>query len=300
MQITKTYSGEITLEEKTEKREYSYGGSGTMSVYPSKVDTVNNIIAGFLRSICGVTAFYEPREGSDYPFLWIWDVPFLFTFNGTANNVLFCPPCGAAYASTSYQRSTSSTTDVSNFFSGNKYSFSIVFTGNPDNGFVIRFKNYNASSFSSNFVLRFMKCENLINGSDAVVWGHKSIYSDENSDSSSVTNYMLSGMNGIDVVNHIINQGSFSTEFIKYSPHLFTKKIHRESNDGALPLVPLHVGPYRANGIYLRPVGFGLPNSASITAEVQNEITIGSRSFVITNNDGTNANLINMGLIETT
>lgn len=293
MQISETFSGEVTLEAKTESRERSFGSTGTVSVYPSKVDTINSIIANFLRVTCGVDAYYEERDGSDYRFLWIYDVPFLLSFSGTANNAVFYPPFGAASVSTSTDG-----TSVSNFFSGAKYSFGIVFCGNPNNGFSMRFKTYNSTSVSTNLVLRFMRGENIINGENGVVWNAKSIYSTGNQSDASP---MLGGANGVDLNNRTVSAESFSTGAdMYYTPRLFTKEVHRTSNDGALPLVPLCIGPYRINGMYLHPRHFGLPAAHSLSTEVQAEVTIGDRSFLVTANESGGCSYINMGLIETT
>lgn len=301
MQITKSYEGTVTLEAATEAREYSYGYNRTINVYPSKVDTINEIIAGFLRSECGVNAYYETRTGSDYPFLWIYNVPFLFNIPGAERYVVFYPPLGSAGTTSSTVSSTSSTTTQTNLFftDGVRYSFGLVFCGNSNTGFSLRFK---FTSVSTNLVFRFMKCENIINGTDAVMWSSTNVYADGTSTLPSGGSGVsaVGGMNGIDLDDGSINKDSFSTAAMIYDPRLHTKAVHRTSNDGALPLVPLLIGPYRANGIYLRPRGFNLLNAHSLGTEVQAEVTIGGRSFLITNSDGISPMLINMGLIETT
>lgn len=302
MQVTKSYSGTVSLESSTTSRTVSYGVATTSAVYPSKVDAINTIIANFLRTECGVDAWYMAKSGSTDSFLWIWGVPFLFNIAGTNSYAAFYGPLSGS-ALNSGSDGTSSVkynTGLSKLFNGTtgEYSFSLLFAGNPNNGFSLRFKTYNSNSISQYFVIRFMKCYNLINDLDAVVWSGINVYSNNNADTATV---LLGGMNGIDLnANGTIKEDSFSTYLMQYDPLLRTKAVNKTSNDGALPLVPLCVGPYRTNGIYLRPVGFNLPYAMSATTEVQAEITVSGRSFLLTNSDNISVNFINMGMIETT
>lgn len=297
MQVTKTYSGTAALGA-TASRLVSYGASTKATVYPAKVDTVNQIIADFLRVQCGVDAYYT-TSGADASFLWIWGVPFLFSISGKNSYASFYGPGSGTALNSGSESANQYNMGNSKLFNGETgtYSFGLVFAGNPNNGFALRFKTYGTSSVSQYFVIRFMKCTNLINGKDAVVWSARNIYSSGDANSATV---LLGGMNGIDLDSGNVNLDSFSTALINYDPVLHTKAIHRTANGGALPLVPLVIGPYRTNGIYLRPVGFSLPSAASVTTEVQHEMTVGTRSFLITNNDSISTSYINMGLIETT
>lgn len=302
MQVTKSYAGTVSLEDSTQKRSVSYGASTTASVYPSKVDTVNNIIAQFLRQECGVDAWYMTKSGSTDSFLWIWGVPFLFNIAGNNSYAAFYGPLsGSALNAGSDGTSTVKyNTGLSKLFNGDTgaYSFSLLFAGNPNNGFSLRFKTYGSNSISQYFVIRFMKCYNLINDLDAVVWSGINVYSNGNTDTATV---LLGGMNGIDLnANGTIKEDSFSTALLQYDPILRTKAVNKTSNSGALPLRHLYIGPYRANGIYMRPVGFNLPNAVSATTEIQAEITVSDRSFLLTNSDSIAVNYINMGMIETT
>lgn len=297
MQVTKTYSGTAALGA-TASRPVSYGASTKATVYPAKVDTVNQIIADFLRVECGVDAYYT-TGGADASFLWIWGVPFLFSISGKNSFAAFYGPGSGTALNSGSESANKYNMGNSKMFSGETgtYSFGLVFAGNPNNGFALRFKTYGSSSISQYFVARFMKCTNLINGKDSVVWSGQNIYSSGNDTSATL---LLGGMNGIDLDSGNVNLDSFSTALINYEPILHTKPVHRTANGGALPLVPLVIGPYRTNGIYLRPVGFALPSAASVTTEVQHEMTVGTRSFLITNNDSIAPSYINMGLIETT
>lgn len=303
MQVTKSYAGTVALESSTASRALSYGTTATTNVYPSKVNTVNNIIANFLSSECGVDAWYGAKSGSADSFLWIYGVPFLFNILGNTSYAAFYGPL-SGNALLNGSDGTSSNVGynrgLSKLFNGETgtYSFSLIFAGNPNNGFSLRFKTYGSNSISQYFMFRFMKGSNLINGLNAVVWSATSIYSNGSPD---IATPLLGGMNGIDLnANGTIKEDSFSTATLSYDPLLHTKAVHKTSNGGALPLLPLRVGPYRMNGIYYRPAGFNLPNSASVTSEIQAEITVSGRSFLITNTDSIGLTHINMGLIETT
>lgn len=299
MQVSKTYAGTVSLGT-TVKRLVSYGVSSTASVYSSKVDTVNSIIAQFLAEECGVDARYQSGAESGDSFLWIYNVPFLFNIAGTNSYASFYGPLSGAALNSGTDVSPTYNKGLSKLFDGESgtYSFGLVFAGNPDNGFSLRFKTYNTSSISRYFIIRFMKCVNLINSLQSVVWSAENIFS---SGDDTTASDLLGGMRGIDLnADGSIKTDSFSNNPLVYRPLLDTNRVHKTSNAGALPLVPLNIGPYRANGIYLRPCFFGLPNSASSTAEIQAEVTISGRSFLITNTDGISNGSINMGLIETT
>lgn len=291
MQVSKTYTGEVTLEEKRIDRPRSYGGNTvtTISVYPSKVDTLNRIIADFLQG-CGVDADYKTGPDSEWPFLWIYGVPFLFGMTGTSDYPNFYNPYNSRSITT-----TNPAGAAINLFSGAKYSFGLVFAGNPKNGFYLRFKPYNTTSVSSSLVLRFVKGQNIINGASSVLW------STYNGPDTLGATYLTTGFEAVDFDGNTPIEKSYTgTTRMYYTPLLQTLSENMEYNEGALPLVPLMIGPYRANGIYLRPRNYGLPVANSFTVEVQNEITVGGRSFLITNSDSPSISMANMGLIETT
>lgn len=300
MQVSKTYTGTVTLEDKTEKREYSYGQASTITCYPSKIDTLNSIVAQFLYEECGVDARYGVGKRSDYSFLWIYGVPFLLGMTGANNQLYFYQPFGGGSSQKSNYASTNTATDIS-LFSGARYSFGLVFAGNPNTGFCLRFKQYNSTAVTNVLILRFMKSENLINGADSVLWSAINHDATTQGSTTATATNLFTGFRAIDVAgNEPIEESYSGNTSMNYSCLLQSLSAHRNYNEGALPLVPLTIGPYRANGIYLRPRGFGLPSTHTLTTEVQAEVTIGDRSFLIASSDTMSYNTMNMGLIETT
>lgn len=296
MQISKSYSGTVTLESATVQRDASYGGTTKLTHYPTKVNTFNQIVADFLSSVCKVDAYYGYGNLSDHPFLWIYGVPFLFGFTTNNNYPTFYSPKGISSRSCStYYSGTASTIS---FYSGNIYNFTLYFAGNPDTGFYLRFKSYSGTAPANTLVLRFMKAENLINGSPAVLWSPLNY---NTLASSSGTSPLYTGWYAADIPNvKGIDIDSITTSPIVYTSLLYTVPPNQEYNEGVLPLIPLMVGPYRVNGIYLYPRNFALPKAVSNTMEIQTEITIGNRSFLITCDESMYSNTANMGLIETT
>lgn len=295
MQVSKTLSGTIRLEEKAVDRIASYGATTKISVYPSKIDTINYVIADFLSGTCGVDAWYGSKGEEEDSFLWIYGAPFLYACTGTSGGINIYGPYNGSRINSVASGATAAVTFLG---AHNKdtntvdYSFKAVFTGNPSNGFILRFMGMNSTSFAGYAGIRYMRAENIINGADAVVFGRYATYN-----ATAVT-----GLNGIDLFGGYtpMNKESFSTSLMTFDPILHTKAVHMTSNDGAIPLVPINIGPYRVNGIFHRPAYYNLPPTVATSVEILPEITIGGRSFLITTSDSQATNGFNMGLIETT
>lgn len=305
MQVSRTFQGEVTLEDATVDRPRSYGGDTAINikVYPSKLKALNEPIAQFLQTDCHMSwedAHYETGPDSEWPFLWIYGVPFLFAVTGTSNSMYFYYPAfaGSGYIGSTGYQSGGEAASVSPF-SGSKYAFKLSFCGNPKTCFCLRFSGYSAvtgNSTSLTLPLVFAKAQNIINGADSTLWRIRN-YSVGQPTYSYALYY---GFFGMDIgTRRKLMQDTIPSSMVQYCPLLWTIKEHKNANEGALPLVPFMVGPYRLNGVYLSPRNYDLPNPNAVTAELQTEITIGNRSFLVTNSNSTGS-YINMGLIETT
>jgi len=289
MQVTRAFSGTLSDVGKTSNRQISWGVTGLVTGYQNKVDFINQTIADFLKNDCGVDAVYEVREGSTYKFLWIYGVPFLLSpASASANNFAFYGPL---YATALNSGSTSSGSSLSTFFSAysaGNYSFSLLFTGNPQTGFALRIRPYNTVSISYSFCFKFFKAKNLFNGANSVMWTASAPTSD----------YYISA-NGIDLLEDgSINKDSFSTALVHCQIILPTKAVVKQSNPGKLPLVPLISGVWEVQGIYQRPFGFDLPTASQASSETQVEIELSGRKFIVTNSDSPHQYYLCMGLIE--
>ena len=298
MQISKSYSGTVESPAVTSSRDISWGVTSKQNLYTNLVDFVNQTVAAFLHNDCGVDAVYEVREGSDYKFLWIYHVPFLFAPAARSSYPMtnFCGPLSAVILSTGQYNNA---TWYSKLFAGiptaangGSYAFGLIFSGNPNTGFMLRIKTYPGTAISSVFSFCFARARNLLNEKDAVVWKYRPY--------TNASPYFNECMNGVDLEeDDSMDVESFSTNVAVFSHILDTKKVLRTSNPGKLPLVPMVVGGiWQLAGVFQRPANFNLPVANTATVEQQTEIQIAGRKFIVASNDISNANMMNFGLIE--
>lgn len=297
MQVSKSYSGNIASVGSATARQASYGADANITTYQNRVDFVNQTIADFLSTECGVDAAYEVRAGSSAKFLWIFGVPFLFA-NASATSYYFgfYGPFNATVLNTGSTSSTNTPNLYSLFFpnnnSGTDYNFTLYFDGDPDAGFVLRIR-IRTAAISNGFFFAFLKATNIINGKNAVVWK----YSLKNS-----SEYFGYYANGIDInEDGTMDLDSFSpTPVDRYVPRLSSKAIDKTSNPGKFPLVPVLFGVWQAENIYQQPGNFGLPEALTTITETQAAIEIMGRKFIITCSDSSTAAYlrIDLGLIE--
>lgn len=279
MQVTKAYSGETTPGTSA-ARQISYGITNTSVVYGGKTDFLNQTIADFLHDECGVNATYEVRNGSTEKFLWINGVPFLFAVIGTYSH--FYGPYSivavSAVANTLFSATASGV-----------YSFSLMFTGNPETSFVLRFKNYNGSILTCPFC--FMKAENVVNGKGVLVWRANN----------TISGFAATSANGIDLnVDGTMDETSFSSTATNYFPVLQSKASNKAADPDKIPLVPLMVGVWQIPGVYCHLANWNIPAAMTMTTENQTEFSISGRRFISTTTDTLATTYINMGLIEVT
>ncbi len=301
MQISKSYSGTVENPAVTSARATSWGVTSKPNLYTNLVDFLNQTVADFLHNDCGVDAVYEVRAGSDYKFLWIYNVPFLFnpSYSSSYPMTNFVGPLSAAFLSNGQGQSNSNWSsklfaEIPTAANGGSYAFGLIFSGNPNTGFMLRIKTYPGTAISSVFSFCFARARNLLNEKDAVVWKYRPY--------TNASPYFNECMNGVDLEeDDSMDVESFSTNVAVFSHILDTKKVLRTSNPGKLPLVPMAVGGiWRLAGVFQRPANFNLPVANTATVEQQTEIQIAGRKFIVASNDISNANMMNFGLIEVT
>lgn len=116
-------------------------GSSAATNYLIVSDLWNETVATFLAE-CGVNAAFEVREGSEYPFLWIDDFPYLLTRGTASDQTLRCHTPGNISLKI-------------NIFDGGVITkvrtMGLVFNGNPKGWFTLRFFDENFTE-SSGFV----------------------------------------------------------------------------------------------------------------------------------------------------
>lgn len=272
-------------------RQVSYGATQTETTYWARNDFVNQTIADFLQGDCGVDAHYEVRAGSDNKFLWIYDVPFLFsqTTINTASGAwtrFYGPLYGTSLHSWPLRLFSGAATGV--------YNFNLYFCGDPSHGFALRLSSYNSSAPSYYFKFLFIKASNMLTGKDSVVW-HPGVVSN----SGTALNFIEG--NGIDLnADGTLDAVTFSSDVVSVRPVLETKAVIRTSANGKFPLVPLTFGIWKTSGFYLHPQEFGLPAAQTTTTAAQTEISISQRKFIVTTLDSPLSQYINAGLIEVT
>lgn len=299
MQVSKSYEGTIASAGSASARQVSFGATGTVSNYQNRVDFVNQTIADFLRDECGVDTPYEVRDGSSYKFLWVYNIPFLFSpGSSSAYYFGFYGPYSATALNQGSNSTSNGTSGILNGVSGyslffansasaTAYKFTLYFDGDPAKGFILRVKCQTAA-ISSGFLFGFAKAANMLNGKNSVVWkyGAGSMY-----------------WNGIDLnEDGTMDADSFSAANVRIDQMLFSKDVNHTSSIGKLPLVPINVGIWKTKNIYKRPLGFGLPDPHTTATESQVAVEISGRKFLIGSNESVGGSVTypSCGLIEMT
>lgn len=319
MQVVKNYSGTINAGTSS-AREYTYGQTSTTSIFTNVSDFICETIANFLHDDCGVEeAVYEAREGSNYKFLWIFNIPFLFypVSGGSGSSAYRCTNfyspfsmgycngksgySSTSYASTLLSAALTANTDVD-------YGFGLYFDGNPKSAFSLRFSIYGASTPSAYFHFNFVKCKNVLSGKDSIIW---TFVTNNNGSSSSAwsasTRTIALDLNE----NGTIDTDSGETGLEEKHTVTVCSTGMKTKNPGKFPLIPVTFGSiYISNDLYLVPYNFGIPSTESVTKAIIPTVTIANKEFIVSSmvssTQSSNAsneksyNYIGLGLIDTT
>lgn len=302
MQKTKSYSGTIALGSATSRR-LSYGRTNTAVSYKNKVDILNTTIANFLKNECGVDATYANKgtttNSGGNSFLWIYGIPFLYTpLYGNDPLRLFGP-----LSETEICKSSTSNDVFSGVTSGD-YNFTLFFTGNPNTAFSLRMTSYNTNTINSLMILRFMKATNSISGTDSAIWYGCDVSGTTGSASTNgglvwSTGQYIRNLYGGEISNTVLDITGLTTmearaAMLSY-PWTSEDMI---KNKNKLLLMPFVAGRWKVPGVYFHPENFSLLPPATATTEIQTEMEVDGRRFIITMGSSYSGNRINMPLIE--
>lgn len=288
MQAYEWFAGEAPALGTAENRAVSYGSTTVLSHYKTRNDIINELIAGFLQR-CGVDAIYGTRAGADDPFLWIWDVPFLF-ITSAYNKVIFS--FYGPYSTSALMSGSSTTTNSAHnftFYSGTAastltYDFGLCFTGNPNNCFCLRPIKTALTAPGLNSCIKFMRGKNPLNGRTSVLWAPYT---------------QRSGVRVIDLFsNDTLDANSLSTAGVTYNSVLNTGNQDRANNPGKFPLLPMYIAGREIPGLYHYPNNWGLPTAALNSTIEQLELELNGRTFIVTDRDTYADGNIALGLIE--
>ena len=282
MQVTKAYAGTLAGSNVSSSRPKQFGNTKNLAGYWDKIDFINQTIADFLKEECGVDAAYEIRHGDTNKYLWIYGAPFLFyQYSTSSGSFNFDGPYTSSF-------STGGTYTSLSFFSAataRNYSFSIIFTGNPQTGFTLRFINYNTTAPNSSYYVSFIRAKNLLNQKDSVVWkavGLKTCY-------------------GIDLnEDGMPDKESMPAAVLNFENRAYTEAANKAVSGGNFPLIPMRFGIWKPEGFYLFPDKFGVPAALGANTEMQTVIEISGRKFINTVPETASYSYINLGLIEVT
>ena len=270
MQIMRHFNGQFSTVGSAANRKVTYGIDGTLkSQYTVITDFLNSAIATFLKEDCGIDAEYEQRDGSDASFLFVFGIPFLFIQESNQTNLNIYGP----YRDTNI--ATISSGLINKAYSDVNYDFWLVFTGNPNVGFCLRYINYtNASTGKSTTTgLRFniFKAKNILTEKDSIVWNIAT--------SASINPAYY----GVDLKTaYEADWDAFLNEAVQMRiDHTFPKNI-QDIIPGKIPLYPVEVASYRIPGAYQYPMNIDLPLPSEVTVVPQTEVQIGDRRFLIT------------------
>jgi len=310
MQIKKSYSGSLDSLGSARARVIGLDTTVSMNQYDSKTDFVNQTIADFLHDDCGVDAKYDVGNGSTEKFLWIYGAPFLFIDSATSGtSITYCYCYGYLNNLTTNSQPVvleNPTNRRLAFFlspTSLNYSFSLGFVGNPKNGFCLRVISYGTTVFS-NFIPLFIKTTNILTGQNSMVYTSPNAVT-ANNPASMLYNAFPVTFNSDGTIDHEHTNNQYPSGYIQA---IGTSQYTQSSKDlasGKFPLIPIMFGGiHKPNGIYMVPVGFGLPNALSFNIETQPEVTINGRKFILTSLPGASNSsglaFISCGLIEVT
>lgn len=297
MQIEQVYTGTLESTTETVTRPYSYGVSTTTALYSAQTDTMNQTVADFLKGTCGVDAAYEDRGDTGYKWLWIFDVPFLFTHptgSSPKNNLLYGP----------YSKDpVSAGANFNTFDSKGNYSIRLRLFGDPDTAFALAlFANGSASSGPGTY--KFVKATNILTQGSAVFWALGDTITPSGSTPYSPQEVAFGNAIDFDAGGAFVEK-SLVTQ-VPYRPYQYTSAGQYELNFDKIPLIPIRFVLWELKGCYCLPLQWGLPAPVSWNYPTQTEIEIAGRKFIVTVNSSSNyysnlsSNYINLGLLEVT
>lgn len=287
MQVVKSYEGTLENAEGSGTRILSYGMTTTAGIRINKANFINQTIADFLNE-CGVDVSYD-EKGGNIKFLWIYGIPFLITLSSGSSPYLW--RINGPFNDNPIWSVSSNTVTSDTFFNradGDYYKFRLLFTGNPQKGFILRIGKYPGTSVHSD-VIKVMRATNMLNKKDSVLWSWNT--------TSSNPPYM--NIDGVDLnTDGTPDANSYLQSRLNYPVVLTAPPIHHTSTSGKYPLIPVMCGAWKLQNIYYYIGNFDLPAPNKYDIDTQCEIILSGRKFIITTSDKTPSGYLNAGLLE--
>lgn len=157
MQIYKDIS---TVYSDTIISRPTYYTSTTFENVKSSTLVVNQEIAGALSSI-GVNSSYTRKSNDEYEWLYINDMPLFITIDDSSEVYINLPQGTILVLTTIFP--------VSKFISNGLIKFSILFQGNPNGSFSLRFGDINRNLENPSMYLLFIKLKNMYTNNNAFI-----------------------------------------------------------------------------------------------------------------------------------
>lgn len=318
MQKVKWING--TSRDGATSRVLSYGTTTKTSVARYMTDDVNQAIADFLHDDCGVDAVYEARGESTDSFLWIWNVPILYSINASDSVPTLWGPFNSTNAIGSV---TGAQVPMGTYPS---YDFSVIFVGNPKTAFSIRIRKEQTGTIPGQLAISFMKARDIITGKESVLFITSSSATISSTSSSTFSNVALAfagaSTSTSTVASMCCRSAIFAVEFDDQNlPVKETSNVMGDTyaaqinipitdqdilrNDGKFPLIKFQVGTREVDGVYFVPYKLiAVDSLGANNSEAQTEIEIDGRRFIHTSLNSlgstTSSSKLNLPLIEVT
>lgn len=216
------------------------GGNNSTTVYA--VDESSERLAEFLIR-CGVECSYEVRDGSPYPWLWIFDAPTLVYYS--SNNSIFM-----------FNPSTTSTS-LALSLGGNSANTRAIFSGNPKSSFILRFEGTDGTIISTIFMSRVISPSgNRYRVISKLGTSKYVFYQDDQGwhDYAPSTSLTPSSIEQMDFLSH--------------------------DADGRVPLIPQEICHMPIDSTFMYPKGFDLPTGLGGDSYWLEEIVLGGHRYL--------------------
>lgn len=256
MQALKYLTWPSTHTESGSRPANSFTNSLTLSL--GITNWLNEEMATFLTE-CGVeNVSYEVRDGSSYPWLWIWDSPFLFYETMTNNDNYMAIPLGSKYT----RFPASNTTGLIGL--GDPVCF--VFSGNPKSSFIFRIMKEGSSLVQNQQTgLWVAKATNQLSGEPLVMASTNCLYT---------TSYAIVAMYPDRLYKDLGVMGTAVYTLDNFWKH---------GLEGQVPLLQRSSQWLYAADTFRFPVGAGIEDGSYTTDKYQREVYIGTHRYMVLN-----------------
>lgn len=256
-------------------------GGGSAAIIKDDSDLLNTEIATFL-SDCGVDAYFGVKEGEEYEWLWINDMPLYFYTKPTDSY-----PVIRVYVPGGSSVKTINSSEIPD----NRLVFN--FCGNPDGAFLFRFFT---TTFSLYYMFTFTKIRSLLSNK---------VYP-----SVRVTS---GGSSSVVLIHTFVNESRTKEYTVSTTMSLLNSAkpfLADDIGEDKLALIPMEsITDVNASvnvpsilvleGVYLYPVNTSIPDGSPFDSLYQTEIFIDSRKFLVgyASTTAVSSSTIRLGLV---